>query len=147
MLSPRLQVDFEEFPWQGLNCSCIEKIHIISAKASGFLKFRLKRPRPVGFSQQKAPFRHVAKGGSEGADEPPFFSDQKKKVDGVRVWQLRVPGAIAPACTVVGLRIHGPEPNLESVAAVDLRQTLGIPSNVHYQHPLWFSALIGKACA
>ena len=23
--------------------------------------------------------RHVAKGGSEGADEPPFFSDQKKK--------------------------------------------------------------------
>ena len=42
-------------------------------------------------------FRHVAKGGSEGADEPPFFSDQKKKVDGVRVWQLRVPGAIAPA--------------------------------------------------
>ena len=36
---------------------------------------------------------------------PPFFSDQKKKVDGVRVWQLRVPGAIAPACTAVGLRI------------------------------------------
>ena len=60
--------------------------------------------------------RHVAKGGSEGVDEPPFFSDQKKKVDGVRVWQLRVPGVIAPACTAVGLRIHGPEPNLESVA-------------------------------
>ena len=57
-------------------------------------------------------------------------------------WQLRVPGAIAPACTAVG-----PEPNLESVAAVDLRQTLGIPSNVHYQHRLWFSALIGKTCA
>ena len=60
--------------------------------------------------------RHVAKGGSEGADEPPFFSNQKKKVDGVRVWQLRVPGAIAPACIALGLRIHGPEPNLESVA-------------------------------
>ena len=72
--------------------------------------------------------RHVAKGGSEGADEPPFFSDQKKKFDGVRLWQLRVPGAIAPVCIAVGLRIHGREPNLESV---DLRQTLGIPSNAH----------------
>ena len=60
--------------------------------------------------------RHVAKGGSEGADEPPFFSDQKKKVDGVRVWQLRVPDAIAPACTAVALHVglHGPEKNLES---------------------------------
>ena len=61
--------------------------------------------------------RHVAKGGSEGADEPPFFSDQKKKVDGVRVWQLRVPGAIAPAsCMHRRIRRHGPEPNLENVA-------------------------------
>ena len=41
--------------WQGLNCSCIEKYTLFSAKASGFLEFRLKRPRPVGFSQQKAP--------------------------------------------------------------------------------------------
>ena len=57
-----------------------------------------------------------SQGGSEGADEPPFFSDQKKKFDGVRLWQLRVPGAIAPVCIAVGLRIHGPEPNLESVA-------------------------------
>ena len=46
---------FEEFPWQGLNCSCIEKYTLFSAEASGFLEFRLKRPRPVGFSQQKAP--------------------------------------------------------------------------------------------
>ena len=62
--------------------------------------------------------RHVAKGGSEGADEPPFFSDKKKKKKKKqwRVWQLRVPGAIAPACTTIGLRLHGPEPNLESVA-------------------------------
>ena len=59
--------------------------------------------------------RHVAKGGSEGADEPPFFSDQKKKVDGVRVWQLCVPGAIAPA-SCMHRRRHGPEPNLENVA-------------------------------
>ena len=36
---------------------------------------------------------------------PPPFLRQRKKVDGVRVWQLRVPGAIAPACTAVGLRI------------------------------------------
>ena len=31
------------------------KLHIISAKASGFLDHRLKRSRPVGFSQQNAP--------------------------------------------------------------------------------------------
>ena len=65
--------------------------------------------------------RHVAKGGSEGADEPPFFSDQKKIADGVRVNVLRLaavrfPGAIAPACTAVGLSKHDPEPNLGSVA-------------------------------
>ena len=100
--------------------------------------------------------RHVAKGGSEGADEPPFFSDQKKKKSMVFAFGSCVfrAGAIAPAImqgTAVALRIlvHGREPILESVAAVDLlvRQTLGIPSKVHYQHPLWFSALIGKACA
>ena len=46
---------------------------------------------------------------------PPF---SRTKVDGVRVnlAAVRFPGAIAPACTAVGLRIHGPEPNLESVA-------------------------------
>ena len=61
--------------------------------------------------------RHVAKGGSEGADEPPFSSDQKKKkIDGVRVWQLRGQVRSRLRCTAVGLRIHGPEPNLESVA-------------------------------
>ena len=43
--------------------------------------------------------RHVAKGGSEGADEPPFFSDQKKNG-----WQLRVQVRSClyrrrPACT------------------------------------------------
>ena len=42
--------------------------------------------------------RHVAKGGSEDADEPPFFSDQKKKIDGVRVWQLRVQVPAPPRC-------------------------------------------------
>ena len=57
--------------------------------------------------------RHVAKGASEGADEPPFFSDQKKKIDGSSVFRYD------HACTAVGLRIHGPEvaePNLESIA-------------------------------
>ena len=44
--------------------------------------------------------RHVAKGGSEGADEPPF-SRTKKKMDGVRVWQL---------CVQVRLRLHRRRP-------------------------------------
>ena len=58
--------------------------------------------------------RHVAKGGSEGADEPPFFSDQKKKS------MVSAFGSCVFRCdrasTAVGLRVHGPEPNLESVA-------------------------------
>ena len=57
-----------------------------------------------------------SQGGFGGCGRTPLFLGPKKKVDGVRGWQLRVPGAIAPACTAVGLRIHGPEPNLESVA-------------------------------
>ena len=44
--------------------------------------------------------RHVAKGGSEGADELPFFSDQKK-MDGVRVWQLRVQVVVVVVVVVV----------------------------------------------
>ena len=51
-----------------------------------------------------------SQGGFGGCGRTPLFLGPKKKVDGVRVWQLRVPGAIAPSCTVVGLRtcIHGP---------------------------------------
>ena len=47
----------KSFPGKpGLNSgSCIEKYTLFSAKASGFLEFHLKRPRPAGFSQQKVP--------------------------------------------------------------------------------------------
>ena len=41
--------------FQSLNCSCIEKYTLFSDNASDFLEIRLKRPRSVGFSQQKAP--------------------------------------------------------------------------------------------
>ena len=41
-LSPRLQIEFEDFPWQGLNCSCSEKYTLFLAKTSGFLEFHLK---------------------------------------------------------------------------------------------------------
>ena len=70
----------------------------------------------LGERERERESRHVAKGGSEGADEPPFFSDQKKS---------RWCPCLAAACFVcdracmhrrVGLRIRGPEPNLESVA-------------------------------
>ena len=92
-------------------------------------------------------YRHVAKGGSEGADEPPFFLDQKKKkkIDGSCVFRCD------RACAAVGLRItaRSRSGRTESwkYCIVDQRQTIAIPSNVPYQHPLWFSALIGKARA
>ena len=49
--------------------------------------------------------RHVARGGSEGADEPPFFTDQKKKRGGQ--WCPRLAAAHAcgtgTVCTAAGL--------------------------------------------
>ena len=43
------------------------------------------------FSARKAVHDQArSQGGSEGADEPPFFRTKKKKIDAVRVWQLRV---------------------------------------------------------
>ena len=55
-----------------------------------------------------------SQGGSEGADEPPFFSDRKKNR-----WCPRLADACSGcdrACTAAGLRTHGPEPNLDSAA-------------------------------
>ena len=72
-----------------------------------------------------------SQGGFGGCGRTPLFLGPKKKIDGVRVWQLRV--QMRSRLHSRWPAYHGPEPNLESV---DQRQTIGIPSNVHYQHPL-----------
>ena len=57
-------------------------------------------------------YRHVAKGVQRVRTNPPFSRTEKKSRWCPRLAAVRFPGAI----TAVGLRIHGPEPNLESVA-------------------------------
>ena len=78
-----------------------------------------RRPAASACDERLPPFvpKHQARrhcqarsqGGSEGANEPPFFSDQKKNR-----WCPRLGAACSGA--IVGLRTHGPETNLESVA-------------------------------
>ena len=74
--------------------------------------------------------RHVAKGGSEGADEPPFFSDQKKKKKSRLCPRL---AAACSGCDRACMHRRRPaytRPGTESwkCCSVDLRQTIGIPS-------------------
>ena len=88
--------------------------------------------------------RHVAKGVWRVRTNPLFLGPKKKK----GWWCPR----LAAACSGCDRAMHAPPYvglrfGTESwkCCSVDLRQTIGIPSNVHYQHPLWFSAWIGKA--
>ena len=67
-------------------------------------------------------FQARSQGGFGGCGRTPLFLGPKKKkpmvfaLNGLRLAAVRFPGAIAPACTAVGLSKHDPEANLESVA-------------------------------
>ena len=118
-------------------CVCVCVCHN-EKKVPDEWQARQATPAILQVSSSKHNARHVAKGGSEGADEPPF-SRTKKKMDGVRVWQLRVqvrsrlhrrwPAYTRPRTESWNLKV--------SQCCVDQRQTIGIPSNVHL--PVVFS--------
>ena len=66
---------------------------IVSSSAPDQELVRNSSFRSSLFSQARS------QGGFGGCGRTPLFLGSKKKVAGVRVWQLRVPCAVAPACT------------------------------------------------
>ena len=106
--------------------SNVYQVHLSSRLIRSTYRKRLSGPSIIGQARSQ--------GGFGGCGRTPLFLGPKKKSR----WCPR----LAAACSgcdrtcmhrriYVGLRIHGPEPNLESVAVYDQRQTIGIPSNVY----------------
>ena len=108
----------QAMPLPVLSCSTVAVIFDLSVLCSFLFILLLQlfhKERFCGNSQARS------QGGFGGCGRTPLFLGPKKKIaDGVRVnvrlAAVRFPGAIAPACTAVGLSKHDPEPNLESVA-------------------------------
>ena len=87
------------------------------------------------FSWRSTRIQARSQGGFGGSGRTPLFRTKKKKIDGVPDPEF---GSCVFRCdrasTTVGLRTYTARPRTESwkCCSVDQRQTIGIPSNVHY---------------